>query len=127
MSVDQPNTSGLVNRKGLLSDRDAPIVANLRRAGCVILGVTNVSELCMWYESANFVYGRTNNPYDVRRIVGGSSGVFSFHLISFTNTVLVLKAKYSLKSKSKAQVWISQRVKTSLISSWVELLVITYM
>ncbi|XP_071801466.1 fatty-acid amide hydrolase 2-like isoform X2 [Asterias amurensis] len=72
--IDQPNTSGLVNRKGLMSDRDAPIVANLRRAGCVILGVTNVSELCMWYESANFVYGRTNNPYDVRRIVGGSSG-----------------------------------------------------
>ncbi|XP_022094747.1 fatty-acid amide hydrolase 2-like [Acanthaster planci] len=72
--IGQPNTSGLVYRKGIVSDRDAPVVDNLRRAGCVILGVTNISELCMWYESANFVYGRTNNPYDIRRIVGGSSG-----------------------------------------------------
>ena len=69
-----PNCSGLVNRKDIISTQDAPVVANLRRAGCIVLGVTNTSELCMWYESANFVYGRTNNPYDVRRIVGGSSG-----------------------------------------------------
>src|SRR5690606_27779016 len=34
---------------------------------------TNVSELCMWMEGNNRVYGRTNNPYDPRRIVGGSS------------------------------------------------------
>lgn len=72
--VGMPNCSGLVNRKDIISTQDAPVVANLRRAGCIVLGVTNTSELCMWYESANFVYGRTNNPYDVRRIVGGSSG-----------------------------------------------------
>ncbi|XP_038059114.1 fatty-acid amide hydrolase 2-like [Patiria miniata] len=72
--IDQPNTSGLINRKDIVCDRDAPVVDNLRRSGCIILGVTNVSELCMWYESANFVYGRSNNPYDIRRIVGGSSG-----------------------------------------------------
>ena len=38
------------------------------------IGVTNVSELCMWMESSNKVYGRTNNPYHVGRIPGGSSG-----------------------------------------------------
>lgn len=69
-----PNTSGLVARLGVVSDEDATTVARLRRAGAVVLGVTNTSELCMWFESTNRVYGRTNNPYDLARIVGGSSG-----------------------------------------------------
>lgn len=69
-----PNTSGLVARKGLLAKKDATTVARLRAAGAIPLGVTNVSELCMWMESNNNVYGRTNNPYDPKRTVGGSSG-----------------------------------------------------
>ena len=69
-----PNTAGLVARKGTVSDHDATAVARLRAAGAIPLGVTNLSELCMWMESNNRVYGRTNNPYDPSRIVGGSSG-----------------------------------------------------
>ena len=69
-----PFTSGLVARKGAPAKEDAVGVARLRAAGAIPLGVTNVSELCMWMESSNRVYGRTNNPYDVRRTVGGSSG-----------------------------------------------------
>lgn len=69
-----PNSAGLVARKDKLSDSDATAVARLREAGAIPLGVTNVSELCMWMESKNRVYGRTNNPYDPARIVGGSSG-----------------------------------------------------
>ena len=69
-----PNSSGLVARKGIVADADASTVARLRAAGAIPLGVTNVSELCMWYESNNRVYGRSNNPYDPTRIVGGSSG-----------------------------------------------------
>ncbi|MEZ4265529.1 MAG: amidase [Myxococcota bacterium] len=69
-----PNTSGLVSRIGRLAERDATAVTRLRAAGAIPLGVTNISELCMWLESSNRVYGRTNNPYDARRIVGGSSG-----------------------------------------------------
>jgi fatty acid amide hydrolase 2 len=69
-----PNTSGLVARKGPRATRDAVAVARLREAGAIPLGVTNTSELCMWMESNNKVYGRTNNPYDAKRIVGGSSG-----------------------------------------------------
>ncbi len=69
-----PNTSGLKARTGLIADQDATTVARLRKAGAIPIGVTNVSELCMWMESSNPVYGRTSNPYDPTRIVGGSSG-----------------------------------------------------
>lgn len=69
-----PNTSGNPTRIGLVATRDSQVVSNFRRAGAVILGVTNTSELCMWYESSNYVYGMSCNPYDTRCIVGGSSG-----------------------------------------------------
>ena len=69
-----PFTSGLVARMGAPAKADAVAVARLREAGAIPLGVTNVSELCMWMESNNRVYGRSNNPYDPRRTVGGSSG-----------------------------------------------------
>lgn len=69
-----PHTSGLVARVGRLATEDAPAVARLRQAGAVVLGVTNVPELCLWIETNNRVYGRTRNPYNLRHIVGGSSG-----------------------------------------------------
>lgn len=53
---------------------DAPAVARLRRAGALILGKTNVAELALDYESDNPVFGRTNNPHDLARTPGGSSG-----------------------------------------------------
>ena len=67
-------TSGLVSRIGVRATEDATCVRRLRRAGAIPLGLTNLSELCMWLESSNKVYGRTSNPYDLRCIVGGSSG-----------------------------------------------------
>jgi fatty acid amide hydrolase 2 len=69
-----PNSGGLVARKDVVATTDATAVARLRAAGAIPLGVTNLSELCMWMESNNNVYGRSNNPYDPSRIVGGSSG-----------------------------------------------------
>ncbi|KAK7194963.1 Amidase [Novymonas esmeraldas] len=69
-----PNTSGNPNRRHIISDVDSPVVKNFRDAGAIILGVTNTSELCMWYESSNYMYGITSNPYDTRCLVGGSSG-----------------------------------------------------
>lgn len=69
-----PQTAGLVARRGYVAREDATAVARVRAAGAIPLGVTNTSELCMWMESNNRVYGRTNNPYDASRIVGGSSG-----------------------------------------------------
>lgn len=69
-----PNSSGLVARKPLRAEQDAVTVARLRNAGAIVIGVTNTSELCMWMETDNRVYGRTNNPYHGGHIVGGSSG-----------------------------------------------------
>lgn len=73
---DMPNTAGLLSRKGIrgVKGGEATAVKRLREAGAIPLGVTNVPELCMWIETNNAVYGRTNNPYDPARIVGGSSG-----------------------------------------------------
>lgn len=69
-----PNSTGLISRKDVISSTDAPTVALLKRAGAIPLGVTNCSELCMWLESHNHLYGITRNPYDFGRIAGGSSG-----------------------------------------------------
>uniref|UniRef100_G1U9L7 Fatty acid amide hydrolase 2 n=1 Tax=Oryctolagus cuniculus TaxID=9986 RepID=G1U9L7_RABIT len=69
-----PNSSGLVNRRDTISKTDATVVALLKEAGAIPLGITNCSELCMWYESSNNIYGRSNNPYDLQHIAGGSSG-----------------------------------------------------
>uniref|UniRef100_A0A0N4Z7M0 Amidase domain-containing protein n=1 Tax=Parastrongyloides trichosuri TaxID=131310 RepID=A0A0N4Z7M0_PARTI len=49
-------------------------VQRWKDAGAILIASTNVPELCMWIESNNKVWGRTNNPYDTRRTSGGSSG-----------------------------------------------------
>src|SRR5207248_5294130 len=61
-------------RAGLVATHDAPLVERLRRAGAVILGVTNTPELLMAWETDNLLYGRTNSPWDLDRTPGGSSG-----------------------------------------------------
>ncbi|XP_066259735.1 fatty-acid amide hydrolase 2 [Euwallacea similis] len=68
------HSAGLYCRKHIRAESDAVVVTRLKQAGAIPIGLTNVSELCMWWESANNVHGRTNNPYDTSRIVGGSSG-----------------------------------------------------
>ena len=69
-----PLTAGLVARRDVVSTTDAVAVRRMRAMGAVALGVTNVSELLMWMESHNRVYGRCRNAYDPSRIAGGSSG-----------------------------------------------------
>ncbi len=61
-------------RAGHIATKDAPLVSRLRKAGAVILGVTNTPELLMAWETDNLLYGRTNNPWDLTRTAGGSSG-----------------------------------------------------
>jgi Asp-tRNA(Asn)/Glu-tRNA(Gln) amidotransferase A subunit family amidase len=61
-------------RAGYVAAEDAPLVARLRAAGAVVLGVTNTPELLMAWETDNLLYGRTNNPWDLTRTAGGSSG-----------------------------------------------------
>jgi len=69
-----PNTAGVVARRGTLAPQSAPTTQRLLDLGAIPLGVTNTSELTMWIESVNRVYGRTNNAYDAGRTAGGSSG-----------------------------------------------------
>jgi Asp-tRNA(Asn)/Glu-tRNA(Gln) amidotransferase A subunit family amidase len=61
-------------REGFIARQDAPLVTRLRAAGAIILGTTNAPELLMAWETDNLLYGRTNNPWDLDRTAGGSSG-----------------------------------------------------
>jgi Asp-tRNA(Asn)/Glu-tRNA(Gln) amidotransferase A subunit family amidase len=66
--------SGTRLRTGFVAAHDAPLVTRLRNSGAIILGVTNTPELLMAWETDNLLYGRTNNPWDLDRTPGGSSG-----------------------------------------------------
>jgi len=66
--------SGTRLRAGFVATSDAPLVARLRQAGAIILGVTNTPEMLMAWETDNTLYGRTNSPWDLERTPGGSSG-----------------------------------------------------
>ena len=65
---------GSILNRDNVSDRDAEAVARLRSNGSVFLGTTNCPEFLMAYETDNLLYGRTNNPWDLERSAGGSSG-----------------------------------------------------
>ena len=67
-------TSGSAMRAEFIPQRDAPAVARLKAAGAIVLGKTNAAEMAMDYTADNPVFGRTNNPYDVSKTPGGSSG-----------------------------------------------------
>src|ERR1700680_3619061 len=53
---------------------DAPVVARIRREGCVIVGKTNLHEFAYGVTSVNPHYGAVRNPHDPRMVAGGSSG-----------------------------------------------------
>ncbi len=67
-------TGGTTGRRDFVPDRDATVTARLRAAGAILMGKTNTPELTMAGETDNSVYGRTNNPFDLERSPGGSSG-----------------------------------------------------
>ncbi len=70
----QPSTWGLPSRAKELAEQDGPLVSRLRQAGGIVVGITNVPQLLLYTESDNPVYGRTNNPWNLERTPGGSSG-----------------------------------------------------
>jgi fatty acid amide hydrolase len=71
---DTATTFGVLNLKDHRATEDGPLVKRLREAGAIILGKTNTSQLLYYIESDNPVYGRTNNPWNLERSSGGSSG-----------------------------------------------------
>jgi amidase len=71
-SVCSAGTLGLRNSPP--AAQDATLVARLRASGAIPLARTNLPDLLFAFESDNLIYGRTNNPYDLSRTSGGSSG-----------------------------------------------------
>ncbi|RWS01008.1 fatty-acid amide hydrolase 2-like protein, partial [Dinothrombium tinctorium] len=67
-------TCGIVRRKHVLATETAVVVSRLQTAGAILIGITNVPEYSFWWDTENKLYGRTNNPYDLSTIPGGSSG-----------------------------------------------------
>lgn len=69
-----PNTFGKPSLKDMRATEDALSVQRLKAAGAVIFGKTNVPLDLSDFQSYNEVYGTTNNPWDLKRAPGGSSG-----------------------------------------------------
>ncbi len=69
-----PWTGGMAHRRGMLAQEDAPVVAQLRAAGAVILGTLNMHEAALGATTDNAFYGRTHNPHRHGHTPGGSSG-----------------------------------------------------
>ena len=68
-------TAGTVGRANAApSTEDATVVARLRAAGAIPIARTNLPDLLFAFESDNLIFGTTNNPYDLTRTPGGSSG-----------------------------------------------------
>jgi fatty acid amide hydrolase len=68
------STFGLSSRRDVIEGKDDPYVAALRAAGAVPMAKTNLPQLMIFTETDNPLYGRTNNPWDLERSCGGSSG-----------------------------------------------------
>ena len=77
---DALDTAGILTQRGSklfvgnVPAKDATTVARLKAAGGIVLAKTNVPEFSTWTETDNLVTGRTNNPWNLDRTPGGSSG-----------------------------------------------------
>lgn len=78
-----PTLCGSKFRLDHRAGEDAAATARLRAAGAIILGKTNCPEFLSNYETDNYITGRTNNPWDLTRTPGGSSGGESAAISSF--------------------------------------------
>ncbi len=77
VNIDQEGwatTNGLRIQQELVARQDSPVVANLRRAGAVILGRTNTPAFSLRWFTRNSLHGATRNPRDAAITPGGSSG-----------------------------------------------------
>ncbi|TAA26732.1 amidase [Pseudoxanthomonas winnipegensis] len=69
-----PTQRGSPIFRGRVPDQDATSVDRMKRAGGILLAKTNLPEFSYWIESDNLLTGRSNNPWDLTRTPGGSSG-----------------------------------------------------
>jgi amidase len=69
-----PTNWGLPGIENLRAGEDTVAIARLKAAGAIVLGKTNVPFMLADWQSANQIYGVTNNPWDLKRTPGGSTG-----------------------------------------------------
>lgn len=77
VNVDQrghATTNGVEAYRRIVADEDSPVVANLRRAGAIVIARTNTPAFSMRWFTDNAAHGRTLNPHDAGVTPGGSSG-----------------------------------------------------
>jgi amidase len=67
-------TCGMPCWKDFRSEHDAPVTTRVKAAGAAVMAKTNVPQMLADWQSANPIYGRTNNPWDLARTPGGSTG-----------------------------------------------------
>lgn len=72
--VGMPSTWGVVDFKDNYPSTNSHVVDALSRAGAIVFGKTNVPVWLSDWQSFNPIYGTTNNPWDITRVPGGSSG-----------------------------------------------------
>lgn len=60
--------------RNYIAIEDAELIKRLKNEGAIIIGKTNTAFYCIDWQSTNFWNGQTNNPYDLTRVAGGSSG-----------------------------------------------------
>jgi amidase len=70
----QATTNGLVTQENLIASDDSPVVANLQRAGAIVVGRTNTPAFSLRWFTRNRLHGATKNPHDPALTPGGSSG-----------------------------------------------------
>ena len=68
------NSNGDPLLRNYIAEEDAELVKRLKNEGAIIIGKTNVALFCIDWQSTNFWNGQTNNPFDLNRVAGGSSG-----------------------------------------------------
>ena len=77
VNVDQrgcPTTNGVVEFRDIIATEDSPVVANLRKAGAIIIGRTNTPAFSHRWFTGNDLHGLTLNPWSRKLTPGGSSG-----------------------------------------------------
>jgi amidase len=67
-------SNGHPSYRNNIATEDAELVKRLKNSGAIIMGKTNLPLFSIDWQSTNFWFGQTNNPYDINRVPGGSSG-----------------------------------------------------